>query len=506
MHAAGQQQSHAAGTELAAGLHRSVLTAVAASKPAAAVHLSVTVGGPDGACHQQPAGTAACPENWATTARLLASSGTSSAQKDQQQLDAALQGGDSPGHYTLYLLPLQQQQEEAAADAAGAGASSSSSSSLVVGRHRHAWLWYVPASTGQQPQLEQLQGLAVAAAVQALSCCFALHAGPRGLAAAGSLPISPSGQTHLSFSLLNADPGSGSHFTWDMQEWEAAYLTPITASLAPVAAVTAESQVLQYTAARLQGQWSDKHGAYVVKGSQLPFFVDSEWSLESGRAVTPHDSLTHSSSHDARGVAAAGTTAAAAAGRDATALVEPHVLQFVVYVPPQQHRPLQLLGRKGRVRDSNSYVIPSWGGLMVLNPEDANSTASSSRCQHAPASYCPGMAAVELTQEQYQHIASVVIAQLQSLFGVAPATPADSSSSSSGGVGHLAVHQLPAGRLGFTGWQVDALLRQRSAHDVREAARVLAALSTLVQELPNLEMPDLIGEQVCRGKGGLLGC
>jgi hypothetical protein len=287
-----------------------------------------------------------------------------------------------------------------------------------------------------------------------------------------------------------------------MEEWEASYLTPITASLAPVAALTAESQVLQYTAARLQGQWSDKHEAYVFKGSQLPFFVDSEWSLESGRAVTPHDSLTHSSSQGA-------STTAAAAGRDAAALVEPHVLQFVVYVPPQQHRPLQLLGRKGRVRDSNSYIIPSWGGLMVLNPEEANSTASSSSsssCQDAPARSCPGMAAVELTNEQYQYIASVVIAQLQSLFGVAATTPADDSSSSSGsggdGVPHLVLQQLPAGRLGFTGWQVDALLRQRAAHDVREAARVLAALSTLVQELPNLEMPDLIGEQVCSGGGG----
>jgi hypothetical protein len=43
---------------------------------------------------------------------------------------------------------------------------------------------------------------------------------------------------------------------------------------------------------------------------------------------------------------------------------------------------------------------------------------------------------------------------------------------------------------------VDVLMRQRAAHAVREAARVLAALSTLVQELPNLEMPSVIAQQV----------
>jgi hypothetical protein len=430
--------------------------------------------------------------NWLAAAALLPSS-TSSIQS-QQQLDHWLlqqqQGSDgcvaaaggTPGHYTLFFLPQQQ---------AAAGTDSSSSSSLVVGRHRHAWVTYNPAQAGQQ----QLQELAAAVAVKALSCCFALHAGPQGLAAAGTLPISPSGQTHLSFSLLNADPADGSHFSWDMEEWEAQYLTPVISSLAPVAAVSAESQVLQYTAARLPGQWSDKHGAYVVKGSQLPFFIDSEWSLESGRAVTPHDSPTYSSSSSS--VSAAAAAAGPAVGRAAAALVEPHVLQFVVYVPPQQHRPLQLLGRKGRIRDSNSYVIPSWGGLMVLNPDPTNSSSSSSSdfsadiwCQQG---YCPGVSAVQLKQEQYQYIAAVVIAQLQTLFGVAP-SDANSSSSTDGAV--IRVQQLPAGRLGFSGWQVDALLRQRSGHDVREAARVLAALSTLVQELPNLEMPDLIGEQV----------
>jgi hypothetical protein len=40
------------------------------------------------------------------------------------------------------------------------------------------------------------------------------------------------------------------------------------------------------------------------------------------------------------------------------------------------------------------------------------------------------------------------------------------------------------------------MLRQRVWTDVREARRVLGSLSQVVQELPNLEMPDVIGQQV----------
>lgn len=497
-------------SQLAAALHSSVQSAVTNNEQLS-VQLSTTVTTKRGGCQHHPAAPAgksapslptACTADWAAAAQHLTSAGGSST-RSQQQLDqwllqlqqqavqhtggsAALHGA-AAGQYILYLLPLHDSSTHPSTDSTD----SSSGGSLIVGRHRHAWLTYDPTQLLQQQQLEST---AAAATIKVLSCCFGMHAGPAGLTTAGSLPISPAGQTVLSFSLLNADPAAGSHFTWDMESWEAQHLAPVAASLVSVTQVTVESQVLQYTPARLQGQWSDKHAAYVVKGSQLPFFLDSEWALEPGRAVTPREG-----SPGVAATAAAGEVPLSSAGtgaRAAAMLVEPHVLQFVVYVPPPQQRPLQLLGRKGKLRDSNSYVIPAWGGLMVLNP-DAQAADSSSSSSAAGGSR--PAAAVPLTAEQSQEIAAVVIAQLQALFGVAPAatdiTTSSSSGSSSAG-GALEVVVLPAGRSGFSGWQVDALLRQRSGHDVREAARVLAALSTLVQELPNLEMPDLIGEQV----------
>ena len=50
--------------------------------------------------------------------------------------------------------------------------------------------------------------------------------------------------------------------------------------------------------------------------------------------------------------------------------------------------------------------------------------------------------------------------------------------------------------LGFALWEVEALLRARTSSDIYLAARTLASLSRVVQELPNLEVPAIIGHQV----------
>lgn len=184
----------------------------------------------------------------------------------------------------------------------------------------------------------------------------------------------------------------------------------------------------------------------------------------------------------------------------AAAVLESHVLHFLVYVPAADKSPLLLLGPKGKVRNSNSFWIPSWGGVLVLNLANEIAAASTDTAEfdHDEGDSEGGQSRLPwqplpLQQQHYQHIAAVVIAQLQALFGVAPGTSSSSSSSSTGAV---QLQQLPAGAAGFSQWQVDALLRQRAGADVREATRVLGSLSRLVQQLPNLEMPDLIGQQV----------
>eukprot|EP00879_Flechtneria_rotunda_P013519 GHRR01014116.1.p1 GENE.GHRR01014116.1~~GHRR01014116.1.p1 ORF type:complete len:763 (+),score=295.93 GHRR01014116.1:423-2711(+) len=406
--------------------------------------------------------------------------------------------GSIPGRYVLYLLPATSKPAEQPNSQEG----STVENHAIVGKHRHAWMAYDAEKTLKEPQV--LLDAAAAAAVQVFDCCFALHTSKAAVNAAADLPISAGGHTHLSFSLLNAEPSAGEQYAWHFEAFERRYLAFVAARLAPVTQVSVESQVLLYTPARTHGSWSDKHSAYVVKQAELPFFIDSDWSLESGRAVLQQDCGFGGCTKRTQGAQTSSETAGADSSKHtvqqssiqaalddqsrSAAALPPHVLHFLVYIPPKRNRPLLLLGPKAKQRDSNSFWIPSWGGLSVLNPEEALDAAvqqqtasqSSNRVSWEP---------VKLHTRQYQQIAAVANAQLQALFGVSP-------TASSAVAAAAKVQQLPAGLAGFSDWQVDALLRQRAGYDVTEAARVLGSLSKLVLELPNLEMPDVIGQQV----------
>jgi len=182
-------------------------------------------------------------------------------------------------------------------------------------------------------------------------------------------------------------------------------------------------------------------GAYVLSRDQLPSFVDSEWPFESGRGVLSSAATMHRAAERrmrrrrrqrrqrrGRGHGPSGRERASANDDDdqhrerrrwarerdrSAALLAPHVLHFVTYVPPPGQRPLlvegafaaaaaaaaagrRAAGGGGRRRNGtgappsvldgvdlavNGYWIPSWGGVLVWNPPHTaaeNSSSSSS--------------------------------------------------------------------------------------------------------------------------------
>eukprot|EP00775_Hariotina_reticulata_P014168 gene14168-14309_t len=289
------------------------------------------------------------------------------------------------------------------------------------------------------------------------------------------------------------DPSEAGHYhVWDFNSFDVDFLAPLAATLSPVTHVSVESQVLLYTPAREAARWSKKRGAYVMRQDQLPFFIDSEWAVEAGRAVMQHRHQQQQDSRDSGSI----SSEPAAAG-DEGSVLESHVLHFLVYIPPAEQQPLLLLGPRGEAADtagsspaaSSTAAEGAQGGTVdgAATPE----VTSSGQWHDLP---LPSQS-VKLQPPHYKLIAQVAVAQLQALFGVAvggtqqPGLPAAVTAAAT-------IQVLPAGRLGFSAWQVDAMLRQRVWTDVSEARRVLGSLSQLVQELPNLEMPDVIGQQV----------
>jgi len=305
-----------------------------------------------------------------------------------------------------------------------------------------------------------------------------------------------------------------------------------------------DTKVLYYTPARVNGTWSDQHQAFVLHPTQLPFFVDSEWNLVAGRTpgspprsggeglgTSPEacggSQVTGLAGMGGEDEGGGGEVLLGAKSRaaEASALLEPHVLQFLVYVPPPGSRPLKVLDAAGSLSQVDSFWIPSWGGVTIWNPPGgalAEEGVEGGACDTPGGD---GLSCGVLTYGQMQAVAGLMAAQLRSLLGLpdiallgvppvssarsalddlsvsgAPSAQDSQAAVAARGGGEVGVQGpllafLPAPSRGFALWEVELLVRQRTARDVSEAGRVLSSLSRLVLELPNLEMPDLIGQQ-----------
>ncbi len=249
-------------------------------------------------------------------------------------------------------------------------------------------------------------------------------------------------------------------------------------------------QVLYHTPARFEPTWHGIHNSYVLRHEQLPFWMDSDWDLGAG---TPATQL-HSS-------AAAGAAGAAGAN-DSAALISTQLLHWVVFIPPARFTPLAILQADGTPSPTNSMWLPSWGGVVILNPDEHSSSTGSNGGTGA-AEQQPSLQ--PLGDHSLSKVAGVVVSQLHALLGL----PAElrylgsSAQAAAGGSSGSAVVHLPARTTGFADWQLDALMRQRTVADLSLAAKTLGSLSNIVQQLPNLEMPDLIGQQVQQAMAAL---
>jgi len=167
------------------------------------------------------------------------------------------------------------------------------------------------------------------------------------------------------------------------------------------------TQVRLHVPARINGTWSARHTAYVLEPQQLPFFVDSDWSLDFGLPSVPLDRQQQMGCEggESEGGGAGGTQrlqgggkdscgasegdrkerggqgegvcqakglgsrvgSEGAFGRHAASHVPAHALHMVLYIPPPSKRPVRLLeSRDGRLSETNSFWIPHWGGVHVL--------------------------------------------------------------------------------------------------------------------------------------------
>ncbi|KAH9962892.1 phosphatidylinositol-glycan biosynthesis class S protein-domain-containing protein [Russula dissimulans] len=236
----------------------------------------------------------------------------------------------------------------------------------------------------------------------------------------------------LAFTLLNEDAAAGRAVVgWDVAEMISRWIAPVLKQMSELHNFTIESQIRFYAPLAFEPLVLS-NGQDVLHGltqENLKVFVNSaEWTLASGVSNDP-------------------------------------VLHFVVFVPSISRTPLRILDDSSQPISSNSFVLPQWGGIVLLNlPADS------------PQKH-------RLTEAELDHVFVGFRAQLLRLLGVSELPPEVQSSEPS----------QP-----LTDFQLETLYRQRTFENAGITRETLQSIVKLVDQISNMPVGqdvrnDLLG-------------
>ncbi|KAF8068896.1 phosphatidylinositol-glycan biosynthesis class S protein-domain-containing protein [Lyophyllum atratum] len=221
----------------------------------------------------------------------------------------------------------------------------------------------------------------------------------------------------LSFTLLNEDAAAGNPYTdWGISNAISSHISPILSQLETLHDFTIESQVQFHAPLAFNPRPVDD--GFGISPEDLTVFVNSaEWTLSSSASNDP-------------------------------------VLHFVIFVPSAARRPLHILDSQGDISTSNSFLLPQWGGIVILNPPESLTQSE------------------VLSPPSLDHIFSTFSNHLLSLLGV-PNLPSG-------------VKNVADDRRLLTDWQLDALLRYRALNNAQGSKDTLRSIVNLVNQIENM--------------------
>lgn len=124
----------------------------------------------------------------------------------------------------------------------------------------------------------------------------------------------------------------------------------------------------------------------------------------------------------------------------------------------------------GSVHPSNAFLLPQWGGIVLLNLTPDPSSARIAIPRLTPANLAPVFTT-------FSH-------QLLTLLGV-PGLPPNVR----------AAHHPDNAAQPFTDWELDALLRRRALENVQSSTETLEAIVRLVDQIENMPVgQDVVGD------------
>ncbi|KAK5822192.1 phosphatidylinositol-glycan biosynthesis class S protein, partial [Linnemannia elongata] len=245
----------------------------------------------------------------------------------------------------------------------------------------------------------------------------------------------------LTFSLFSGDASNGVR-EWKMQEVIHAYLAPFIKTMSTVSKFTIESQIQHYASLAFTPQMDYSSQEHYLTPDALPNFINAaEWSLASTVSSLPS-------------------------------------LNFLTYVPKPSESPLVIKTGPGASKSStNSFLIPRWGGVAILN-RDIDRTKRSEEYPEV------------ITVQDLEPVMRVFLTQLRDLMGVTDLSTTTQPSSSFPIVFHKSLNEAP------TTWELDNLLRRRSAENLVDSLATISSLARLVRKTPNMVVLDHIQKDV----------
>ncbi|XP_071479579.1 GPI transamidase component PIG-S-like [Diadema antillarum] len=235
----------------------------------------------------------------------------------------------------------------------------------------------------------------------------------------------------LSFTLLVPEPHNVlAH--WDMDQAQTVYLDPMLHRMRDFAEFTVTSQVLYYTGLSVTPKLTSGGGSH--------FF--------------PHTSLGHII-----------TPVEAKLGSHVTNFPN---LNFVVYIPPLDQSPLYIHSQQGEPVDTNAFLSPRWGGVLIHNTPTPGENVS--KPYHVDV--------------DSGGIMPVFLAQLRLLLGVPMPTIVDGS-----------FIDEPT-KTSVMDWEYESLLRRHCIENLATASTTLFSLSQLLEKIGNIVIKDDIAQQV----------
>ena len=219
---------------------------------------------------------------------------------------------------------------------------------------------------------------------------------------------------HITISLFSPGPIPRS---WEIEEAIAEYLAPLLDSASSISKFSVDTQIqlhASFSPSVQSPEYDETNDFWTLREEDLSAFINAaEWPLSPSIGTGP-------------------------------------TLNFILYVPDQSTTPLVVKGSQ-----ASSWLVPQWGGVVILNDRVANGT-------DAPATLTK--AAIQPALLTFSH-------QLLSFLG-APQTPPS----------------LPL--------QLQSLTRIQAASLLLSAASTLGSLARLTKALPTIAIPETVSAAV----------